>query len=393
MVGVGETYLPAFALKVGMSEWLTGLFATVPLIVGALIQLLSPWGVFWVGGVKRWVVGAATLQALAFIPLVFLSFGSRIRDFALLFAIAAVYWGAGFAANPSWNFWMAQIVPEKNANAFFARRHRYAQVGVLVGLIGGGIALQQNVRVVHLTSVFSFLFLIAFFARASSSVLLSLKIDGKSSTAFSSLLARDSLIRKISFMLKDQSYQRFFTALFLFYIAMYISAPFMTPYFLEKLNLNYDQFMLAQAALFIAKIAVTPLSAHLMEKWGVKTVFLIGAIGIAPLPISWAIFSPTIESAIFLQIVGGAFWGIFELSLAVIFFGQIKHIDKISVLTIYNFFNALAIIVGSLIGGALLKSRGATLESYYFIFYLGTTLRFAVILFFAYQMRNKTRLL
>jgi MFS family permease len=393
MVGVGETYLPAFALNIGMSEWLTGLFATVPLIVGAIIQLLSPWGVLLVGGVKRWVVGAATLQALAFIPLVFLSFGPSVSDFALLFLIAAVYWGAGFAAGPSWNFWMAQIVPEKNAASFFAKRHRFAQVGILLGLIGGGIALQQNVRVVHLTSVFSLLFLFAFLARASSSFFLSLKVDAKSSMAFSSLLARDSLFAKVKEMLKEKSYQRFFTALFLFYVAIYISSPFVTPFFLEKMKLNYDQYMLAQAALFIAKILVLPFAAKLMEKFGTKTVFFIGAMGISPLPALWSFMDLTIESAIIVQVLSGAFWGLFELALAVTFFGQIKHVDKISVLTIYNLFNALAIIIGSLIGGAILKSLDASLESYQVIFYLGPALRLAVILIFAYLMRKTTKLI
>jgi hypothetical protein len=45
MVGVGESYLVLFALKAGHGAVDAGLIATVPLLAGALLQLLSPTGV------------------------------------------------------------------------------------------------------------------------------------------------------------------------------------------------------------------------------------------------------------------------------------------------------------------------------------------------------------
>ncbi|MGZ5280335.1 MAG: MFS transporter, partial [Pseudobdellovibrionaceae bacterium] len=93
MVGVGETYLPAYALSVGMSEWMAGMFATVPLMTGALIQLLSPWMLVKVGSIKKWVVGSAFVQALAFLPLVYFCLEPEQNIFWIL-VFAALYWGA-----------------------------------------------------------------------------------------------------------------------------------------------------------------------------------------------------------------------------------------------------------------------------------------------------------
>src|ERR1700728_585759 len=42
MVGMGETYLPAFVLALGMGQVASGLIGTIPLLVGAILQLVSP---------------------------------------------------------------------------------------------------------------------------------------------------------------------------------------------------------------------------------------------------------------------------------------------------------------------------------------------------------------
>jgi hypothetical protein len=43
MVGIGETYLAAFALALGTGETFAGLIATLPMLAGASIQLATPW--------------------------------------------------------------------------------------------------------------------------------------------------------------------------------------------------------------------------------------------------------------------------------------------------------------------------------------------------------------
>src|SRR5690242_5667439 len=43
MVGLGETYFPAFALALGVGQTLAGLTATLPLLAGASLQLATPW--------------------------------------------------------------------------------------------------------------------------------------------------------------------------------------------------------------------------------------------------------------------------------------------------------------------------------------------------------------
>jgi len=385
MVGAGETYLPAYALSVGMSEWLTGLFATVPLMSGALIQLISPWALYYVGSVKKWVVGSGFIQAVSYLPLFYFSIFPT-DNFIWLFLIAAFYWGAGFASGPMWNYWMGQLVPDKEAAHFFALRHKIGQIGILIGLVGGGLALHFKLQVGPLTSVFSTLFLIAFFSRAASSFFLSMKREWRKTPE------HKPDIREVMTLWKNPDYRSFFGFLFLFHVVIFTSGPFVTPYFLEKLQLNYNGYMLSLAALLLAKIAVLPLVGPLMRKYGVKRVFFWGALGIAPVPALWPL-SNELWFVMCLQAVSGAFWGLFEVALTVTFFNQIHPKQKILILTVYNFFNASAVIIGSLIGGHILKYFNASYGSYALIFVLGATLRCVVAGTFFYKIRNRKDLL
>lgn len=70
MVGCGETYLPAFALALGLGPLAAGLIASLPVLIGAVVQLITPFGVGWLGSNRRWVIGCTTLQAISFLPLV-----------------------------------------------------------------------------------------------------------------------------------------------------------------------------------------------------------------------------------------------------------------------------------------------------------------------------------
>jgi hypothetical protein len=42
MVGLGETYLPAFVLAVGLGEVTAGLAASLPQLAGGIMQMISP---------------------------------------------------------------------------------------------------------------------------------------------------------------------------------------------------------------------------------------------------------------------------------------------------------------------------------------------------------------
>jgi len=49
MIGCGETYIPAFALALGLGPVAAGMTASVPVLAGAIFQLITPLAVARLG--------------------------------------------------------------------------------------------------------------------------------------------------------------------------------------------------------------------------------------------------------------------------------------------------------------------------------------------------------
>lgn len=388
MMGAGETYLPAFGLNQGMGEVVAGWFATLPMIVGALIQMITPWGVAKVGSVRRWVVGATALQAFCFLPLLYISM-TPITHHLLLFCIVAVYWGAGYAATPTWNFWIGNLVSEKWSTDFFSWRTRLIQVGTIVGVIGAGLALHSNMHFGPFTSVFSILFLVAFASRASSSFILSRKDDLSSAEKplNQGISLTSSLLDGFKVAMSSNSRAAFFIFLFLFYLAMTFSSPFVTPFFLKQVHMSYHEYMISVGVFLAAKMLLLPWSGALIRRFGLKNCFLISALGLSPLPAFFLLFQ-SFWSIQIIQVLSGLFWGMFDVCLALVFFRQLDQKIKISILTTYNLFHATAVAAGSLLGGMVLKFAGETFQGYLQMFSWGALARIAIVLAFWWWIRK-----
>lgn len=140
MVGIGETYVPAFALALGLGEVAAGLIATVPMLAGGVLQLASPWAICGLRSHRRWVVTCASFQAVSVLLLLAVALVGGVAAW-LLFVPATLYWAAGLATGPAWNTWVEDLVPKQIRPTFFARRVRVSQISVLVGLVLGGLFL------------------------------------------------------------------------------------------------------------------------------------------------------------------------------------------------------------------------------------------------------------
>lgn len=376
MVGAGESFLPAFALSNGFSETLTGLFSTIPLAMGAVAQLLTPWGLRQVGSVRRWVVVTSAVQALALLPLVFWQEIGLVSHF-WMFGIATLYWGAGFAAGPVWNRWMADLVPGNLSAEFFAKRLAISQYGVLLGLLVAGAVLQSNFDLGIFNSPFSLIFLVAFAARAISSFMLSKKEDSprdvtqqkRLRTVFKSIMARGYERSLLGFLL-------------LFGATIFISSPFVNPYLLKQLNLNNQVYTFCLIALFLGKIVGYSLTHRFLRDVASERTLIIGALGISPIPALW-VFCTSGFSAGALQFAAGLGWGVYESALTLILFRRVSSDSKVALLTIINFVQCAAILLGGLFGGWILEQFGESFQGYVVVFGWSSLLRLTACVIFS----------
>jgi len=362
MVALGETYVPAFALAAGLGEVVAGLVATVPMLAGACLQMVTPAAVRYLGSYRRWVVLCARLQALSFVPLIV---GAAMGKVGLLWVgVATVaYWAFGMSTSPAWNAWVTSLVPSEIRAGFFARRARAAQAALFVALVAGGLALEYGRTHGVELAVFAALFAAAMTSRLISSGFLAAQSEAPGLAASHQSLGAASVWER----LRSAGSVRVLTYLIAMKAVTHIAAPYFTPYMLGPLDLSYGRFMTLIAASFAARVAVLPLLGRLAHHRGARSVLWLGGVGIVPLPVLWLV-SHDFYYLLALQLFAGTAWVAIELATTLSFFEGIPESDRASVLSVFNLANAAAIATGALAGAQLFTWLDGSAAGYAWLF-------------------------
>lgn len=369
MVGVGETYLPAFVLAIGLGEVTAGLIAAVPPLAGAILQLASPAGVRRLRSHRRWVIACAMLQAASFLPLIVGALVGSLPT-AAVFLIASFYWGSGMGTGPAWNTWVGTLVPARLRPRYFARRTRLTQAGVLAGLLLGGFLLHAGSAAGEPLHAFAILFLIAFLCRLLSSRFLARQSEPIPLPEN----LREVPARHLFGRFRHSAAGRFLVYLLAVQTTVHVAAPYFSPYMLGQLELPYAGYMTLVAASFASKIAALPLLGAFARRFGTRQLLWAGGVSIVPLSSFWLI-SDSFAYLLCVQLAAGVAWGAYELATFLLVFETIHEDERTSVLTTFNLANAVAMVAGSLLGGALLHQLGDDRDAYFTIFLLSAGAR------------------
>lgn len=374
MVGIGETYLPAFALALGLSQVFSGLVSVIPLFIGAFLQLFSYYGPSYFNSRKNWVSFCAFFQGLSLFCIAFLPFFDFPKIPWILF-FASLYWAFGMATGPAWNAWMGNEVPGKLRISYFSFRTKIAQIATLLGLVCGGVFLSSMSDSAYYLTAYSFLFTCAACARFFSSYLLYQHQETPPQNLKTSKFSIISLVSWVS--QKRVKYLLLF--LFVTQIAVFFSSPYFNPFMLVQMKLDYAHYMVLISAIIVSKIFTYSLMSKIAQKNGSSFLILIGSLGIIPLPFLW-----TVSHAYFfilaLQLFGGFLWGCFELGVFLYIIERHEEVERTKIVIITNFLNACGMLIGSYSGAWILKTQGSDMEAYHSIFTLSTLLRFTPLL-------------
>lgn len=391
MVGVGETFLPAFALAIGLGEVTAGIVASAPLMAGGLLQLVSLWVLSRGFPEKWWVVLSAAMQALAFVPLVAAASMGSISAPALLL-VASFYWATGLASGPAWNSWIEKIIPRGLRANYFANRTRASQFATLVGFVAGGLMLQFGRQNGWVLIAFAILFSTAFVSRLVSAILLAIHrspplrlVDHPGVTLPSRPTSENAKIAS------KYSGNQLLIYLVMVQGVVQLSGPYFTPYMLKHLELSYLAFTGLIAVAFVAKVLSLSLWGSLARKRGAGWLLTVGGTAIVPLSALW-IVSQNYYWLLFIQTINGAVWAAYELGLFLMFFEALPIKRRVRMLTYYNVANTSAWCVGASVGGLLLWYLGPTVSSYYTLFAISSVGRgLAVIYLYATRPELKVR--
>jgi len=402
MVGIAETYLPAFVLARGLGEVNAALIATVPVMLGSVLQLLAPLALQRLKSYRRFVVLTASIQACSMLVLMGMALVSHVPAWAL-FIPATIYWAAGLSVGPAWNTWVEYLVPQKIRSGFFARRSRMCHVGVLLGLISGGLFLRWSVAHDLTVSVFAVLFGIGAIGRFVSARMLARQTEQVNSHVFRDDLAvhtetetdyaenaiesnspgiasaKERFSAVLQALKQPGSAGRLVLFLMAVQTAVHVSGPYFTPYMLRVLNMSWVDYMSLLSLGFIGKMLALPWAGRFANRFGSDRLLWVGSIGIVPVSALW-FFSGNFWWLAGIQVVSGLVWACYELAVLLQFFRQIPGERRVAVLTLYNLGNSTAMVLGTIIGGVMLNFLGRGTDAYLTLFVASACMRFFALL-------------
>jgi len=378
MVGCGETYIPAFALALGLGPIAAGMLASLPVLAGAVVQLVTPLAVARLGTNRGWCVACTTVQSLSFVPLVAWAIRGHATLWELLLA-ASVYWSAGMAGGPAWNTWIGTLVPERMRTAFFAQRNRLGQFGVFAGFVAGGLVLQFGEAHGLLLAAFAVIFTVAAACRAVSTLLLaSCREMHRPEAAPPDAVPLPARLRRAVRSIAVSPSGRLVTYACALAFSAHFSGPYFTPYMLREQGFSYHAFMLVMASQFLAKALALPWLGRLGSRLGSVGLLHVGGLAVIPLATLWLV-SANVWYLMAVQLVAGCCWAAYELALALLFFDAVPHRERTAVVTAYNLGLAAATVAGAGAGGLLLEACGEDRAAYLAVFVVSSLLRLATI--------------
>jgi MFS family permease len=371
MVGAGETYFPAFALALGVDKVTAGLVATVPMLLGAAVQLVSPWAVRRLGSNARWCIWTARAQAAAFVPLIAAAAVGAMPTL-LLFAVVSFYWGAGFASGPSWTTWIEELVPRRIRGRYFARRTIWCYAALVAALLAAGAALDVGDARGWRVRTFAALFFAAMAARVASSRYLASQSDPVPQPPGERHVSMGELLRGP----EHRPARRLVVFLLAAWGATQIAQPFVTSYLRAELRMSYDLLAMLLAVPFAARVLALPWLGRVGQRFGARRLMWIGALSLAPAGAAWAVSTSAVAIAV-AQAATGFALAAFELATLLLWFETVPAESRTSVITTYQFWYAAAWVVGSALGSVLLLAFGEGRPAFVALFLVSAAARLA----------------
>ena len=384
MVGCGEIYFPAFALALGLGPVAAGLMASLPVLIAAVVQLVTPLAVARLGSNRNWVIGCTTVQSLSFVPLIVWALRGDATFFELIVA-TSVYWSAGMAGSPAWNSWMGALIPSQVRAVYFAQRNRLGQLATLAGFVAAGLALQVADRSGLSLQAFAALFAVAGVSRGVSTLCLiacrevphrDREGEGEPTAAPAARKPGQPLnhLRRTLAAIAVSPAGALLAYLWSLAFAAQFSAPYFTPYMLDDRGFSYLSYMLVIGVGLFSKAAAMPAFGRLVTRIGSVRLLQIGGMAIIPLSALWLV-SADVGFLVGVQVVAGIAWASYELAAALLFFDAVQHRQRTGVVTIHNLGLSIATLGGAAAGGAVLKWLGENQTAYLTIFVVSSLLR------------------
>lgn len=346
--GSGETYLSAYGIFLKALPLQVGMLATLPPLIGALLQSYGVWLMERLRRRRPILVWLSIGLGLLWLPigLIPLIAGPGQQSVKALIFLACLYFAlAGFLA-PVWNSLIGDLVPEHWRGRYFGMRSRACGLVVFFTMLLAGSILYAFECYRLAAYGFLAIFLLAAAGRLSAAIWLGryddppLEVTAKHKFSFLDFMRRAPSSNFAKFV--------FFTAAV--NLAVNFSGPYFAIYMLRELRLSYFQYTLIGAAAIMAQFFTLQHWGYLCDRFGNKKILNITILGVALNPIAW-LLSAKIWYLVLAQLFSGFVWAGFNLAVGNFLFDAVTPPKRARCAAYQAIVNGLFVVSGALLGG------------------------------------------
>jgi MFS family permease len=372
MVGFGETYFLADAVRLGASTLEQGLLVTLPLCTGALGSVVALALLTRVRGRKGIVVASASAQ----VALLYAVANRGIVSPALLIVAVCLYQACGQATGTAWSSWYGDLVPKEIRGTYFARRNRFVHLATCAGLVTAGLLLQRiepgaagEVARGAGGSGFRLVFLLAAGARLASVLLLAVSPE----PPFRGLSDAPQTLRFLGTGRGVRAWRLLGTGAALQFM-VYLASPYFGPFMLKQLRFSYLEYMASSVTVVTAKFCLLPVWGRMVDSHGARQAYTLAALLVAVVPLPW-LWAEGLLWIVPAQALSGFSWAGYEVAYFSTMLDSSTKRTRPYLFALQNILNGTGQLLGGLLGVAILA---ASHGSYRAVFAASLVARLAV---------------
>jgi MFS family permease len=371
MVASTESFLNYYAVKQNVSAFQLAILFTVPLMCGAIAQIIVPHLIS-----DKYLAKSIVWTMLVQIVGVFGILNTVYRAFSYnhLLIFGCIYFIGGQSSTPLWIDWASRIIPRRNFRKYMANRSEFTWFLILFFYVS--IALLSEY-----TSWFKVItiFIIGAMARIISCTVQYFIISKPLPIRPKPIENTDS---KNTLLNEDK--KLIFSFIFItsyFRMAVVVAGPFFFPYMLNDLKLSMTKFVFLSSMPFLGRALFLRRWGRAGARYSAFVGVIVSAFYIAFIPLIWAL-TRNFYYLLVLEIISGIAWGGVELNQVMMVQNFIHQKSRVYLGSHMALTNILSVI-GAVVGSYFMSHN----FSFYIILYLSAFLRFTavILLFFAAQ--------
>ncbi|HSW57276.1 MAG TPA: MFS transporter [Dehalococcoidales bacterium] len=345
MQGFTLNYITPFAIELKATTTQIGYLSSIPSLLMALFQLLTPRLSTQAGSRKGLILPVVFVHALMFIPLALLPFIFPEPKIIWLIALVTLSTVLGALPNPAWGSMMADLVPATLRGRYFGFRGRVLIFIVLISsLAAGGILEVMKSRDVF--AGFAILFGTAavfrlvswyFLYKQYEPPVVQEKVDSPG-------------IWKIVKELRSTNLGKFIMYVASINFVVMISSPFFAVYMLRDLQWSYTYYMMIAGTHALSQMTFQTFWGRRGDKMGNLMLVRVASIFLPFLPILY-LASTNLGFLMCVEVVSGFAWAGFNLGVTNFIYDSTQPEIRTKQIAIFSCISGLALCFGALVGG------------------------------------------